>query len=135
MPQIPAPGSEQAAPENFDSLLGASQPWEPEEEPAYEQAYEQADSRTPVKKGRSPWTTPLIALIVLVVFAVLGALLLPMLTGGNNPVESSANTSASSHGVDEEQRAHDRTDNQVALQSRPPSPRRPRGLVPPDSPD
>ncbi|MFF5792731.1 protein kinase [Paeniglutamicibacter sp. NPDC012692] len=99
MPQIPAPGSDQAAPENFDSLLGASQPWEPEEEPAYEpayqQAYEQADSRTPVKKGRSPWTTPLIALIILVVFAVIGALLLPMLTGGNKPVESSANTSAS----------------------------------------
>ncbi|MFJ6415122.1 protein kinase [Paeniglutamicibacter sp. NPDC091659] len=95
MPQIPVPVSEQAAPENFDSLLGASQPWEQEDEPAYQQAYEQADSRTPVKKGRSPWTTPLIALIVLVVFAVIGALLLPMLTGGNKPVESSANTSAS----------------------------------------
>ena len=94
MPQIPAPGSEQASPENFESLLGASQPWEQEDEPAYEQADERADRRTPVKKGRSPWTTPLIALIVLVVFAVLGALLLPMLTGGNKPVESSANTSA-----------------------------------------
>ena len=94
MPQIPAPGSEQAESENFDSLLGASQPWEHEDETAYEPEYEQADSPTPVKKRRSPWTTPLIALIVLVVFAVLGALLLPMLTGGNKPVETPAITSS-----------------------------------------
>ncbi|MGL3807398.1 protein kinase domain-containing protein [Paeniglutamicibacter sp. R2-26] len=90
MPQVHTPSSAQDAPENFDSLLGATQPWEPEGEPAYEQA----DSVTPVKKRRSPWTTPLIALIVLIAFAVIGALLLPMLTGGNKPVETSATTSA-----------------------------------------
>ncbi len=74
MPQVPAASHEQEAePENFDSLLGASQPWEEAEEPVYEQA----DRRTPVKKGRSPWTTPLIVLLILVVLAVLGALLLP----------------------------------------------------------
>lgn len=92
MPQVPAASHEQEAPENFDSLLGASQPWEDAEEPVYEQA----DRRTPVKKGRSPWTTPLIVLLILVVLAVVGALLLPQLTGNKSPAPSSTNTTASS---------------------------------------
>lgn len=92
LPQVPVSGSEQAKPQNFDSLLGASQPWEEEEEVVYETA----DAATPEQKRRSPWTMPLIALIILVVVALLGALLIPMLTGGNSPAESSSISSSPS---------------------------------------
>ncbi|PQZ90248.1 protein kinase [Arthrobacter sp. MYb227] len=84
MPQIPVADSEPTQAQNFDSLLGASQPWEPDEEPVYEEA----DRRTPATKRRSPWTTPLIVLLVLVVVAIVGALMLPILTGNKTPSES-----------------------------------------------
>lgn len=51
----------------------------------------------PRRRGRSPWTWPLVGLILLVVFAVLGAWLLPALAplGGTNPGTSAAPRSSS----------------------------------------
>ncbi|MEV7649243.1 protein kinase [Arthrobacter sp. NPDC089319] len=82
--QLPAVAGAEAA------GLGAERNWtdedldsdEPEETPRRQQ------------KKRSPWTWPLIGLILLVLFAVAGAILLPMLTptGG---VESSSSASSS----------------------------------------
>lgn len=85
MPQVPVADSEPTQAQNFDSLLGASQPWDSDEEPVYEEA----DRHTPVAKGRSPWTTPLIVLVILVALAIIGAFVLPMLTGNKTPSESS----------------------------------------------
>ncbi len=89
LPQVPAPQTQDD--ENFDSFMGASQQWE--EEPVGDHESEVADRRTPAKKGRSPWTTPLIALIALVVLAILGAWLLPVLTGNKTPESSPSITS------------------------------------------
>ena len=85
MPQVPVEEQDPTKAQNFDSLLGASQPWESDEEPVYEEA----DRHTPVAKVRSPWITPLIVLVILVALAIIGALVLPMLTGNKTPVESS----------------------------------------------
>ncbi|MBB2994963.1 serine/threonine-protein kinase [Paeniglutamicibacter cryotolerans] len=76
-------------PTNFDSLLGASQAWDPSEpdhpaDDADHQAYEVPRN----KKKRSPWNTPLVVLLILIVFAVLGAWLYPILTGANEPAPS-----------------------------------------------
>ncbi|MGM0930310.1 MAG: protein kinase domain-containing protein [Actinomycetota bacterium] len=86
--QLPAVAGAEAA------SLGAERNWtdedldsdEPEETPRRQQ------------KKRSPWTWPLIGLILLVLFAVAGAILLPMLTptGGaesSSPASSSATRS------------------------------------------
>ena len=94
MPQVPATSAEPVEEDEFGSLLGASQPWEEPEEPAYEAAYEQADRGTPAKKGRSPWTLPLIVLISLVVLALLGAWLVPMLTGNKTPAPGASTTAS-----------------------------------------
>ncbi|RAX48424.1 protein kinase [Arthrobacter sp. AQ5-05] len=90
LPQVPAPQAQDDG-QNFDSFMGASQQWEEEPVGGYEP--EVADRRTPAKKGRSPWTIPLIALIALVVLAILGAWLLPMLTGNKTPESSPSITS------------------------------------------
>ncbi|UNK45975.1 protein kinase domain-containing protein [Arthrobacter sulfonylureivorans] len=83
--QLPAVAGAEAA------SLGAERNWtdedldsdEPEETPRRQQ------------KKRSPWTWPLIGLILLVLFAVAGAILLPMLTPtGGAESSSSASSSA-----------------------------------------
>ncbi|AIY02390.1 serine/threonine protein kinase [Arthrobacter sp. PAMC 25486] len=57
-------------------ILGAERAWQAEqEEPDALPEPEEAVATTPVKKGRSPWTWPLVALLALLVFAI-GALLL-----------------------------------------------------------
>ncbi|MFL4479224.1 protein kinase [Paeniglutamicibacter sp. ORCA_105] len=83
LPQVPVEGSGSG---DADSFIGASQRWEEESAGNYDQ--DLADRRTPEKKNRNPWTIPLIALIVLVLLAVLGAWLLPLLTGSNDPETS-----------------------------------------------
>ncbi|MCG2623602.1 protein kinase [Arthrobacter sp. I2-34] len=52
----------------------------------------------PRRRGRSPWTWPLVGLILLVVFAVLGAWLLPTLIplGGSNPASTPARSTSAS---------------------------------------
>jgi serine/threonine-protein kinase len=53
--------------------------------------------REPRRSGRSPWTWPLVGLILLVVFAVLGAWLLPTLTstGGESSAPATPRSTAS----------------------------------------
>ena len=70
---LPALSEEaEAAAPTRRALLGAQRPWAAEEENT---VAEDDGVEEPVKKGRSPWTWPLVALLVLLVFAV-GALLL-----------------------------------------------------------
>lgn len=87
LPQVPVSGAQSGAESgNFDSVMGASQHWEDEPAGDYEPVY--AEEPAPERKRRSPWTTPLIALIILVVLALLGAWLLPILTSSNTPETS-----------------------------------------------
>ena len=95
LPKVPAPGAGDA---DADSFLGASQRWEDEPVGDYETAV--ADRRTPQKKNRSPWTAPLIALIALVVLAILGAWLFPLLTADNSPEPSPTPTIATTQSSD-----------------------------------
>jgi serine/threonine-protein kinase len=83
--QLPAVGGAAAA------GLGAERDWtdqdldsdEPEETPRGQQ-----------KKKRSPWTWPLVGLILLILFAVAGAILFPMLTPTGGTESSSSASSA-----------------------------------------
>ncbi|GAA5227542.1 protein kinase domain-containing protein [Paeniglutamicibacter antarcticus] len=94
LPQVPAEGSSGGDEGNYTTVMGASQQWEDEPVGNYEP--EDAPVRTPDKKGRSPWTTPLIALIILVLLAILGAWLIPVLTSGSSDPSSSETTQAPS---------------------------------------
>ncbi|MGG5753942.1 protein kinase domain-containing protein [Zafaria sp. Z1313] len=95
-----ATGQQRAA-DDFDSVLGASRTWNPDDDEAAVDA-----EPAPAAPKRSPWTWPLIALIVLVLFAVLGTWLVPLLTGAGeetsppptsaSPTSSAATTSATS---------------------------------------
>ncbi|MBT2597273.1 protein kinase domain-containing protein [Arthrobacter sp. ISL-72] len=78
--------------------LAAERTWEQEEEPdRYDEPVDE-----PQRKGRSPWTWPLIALILLVLFALVGVLLtqagilFPSGTTESSSTSSSAKPSSSS---------------------------------------
>ncbi|VXB97069.1 protein kinase domain-containing protein [Citricoccus sp. K5] len=67
------------------------------------EGYNEQLDRTAGRKKRSPWTWPMIGLIALIVFVVLGIWLGPQLTGGGGEESSSAPvTSASSSVADSE---------------------------------
>ncbi|GAA3706227.1 hypothetical protein GCM10022377_19960 [Zhihengliuella alba] len=78
-----------AAGSDFDSIVGASRDWEDTE-------HDDADQdRQLARERRSPWTWPLVALLALVVFALLGAWLVPLLTGSDDDPEPSPSPSVS----------------------------------------
>ncbi|GHD11227.1 protein kinase domain-containing protein [Zhihengliuella salsuginis] len=84
---LPVVGTEKD--DDFASVVGASRDWTPGDE-------EDGDGSKPLARGRrSPWTWPLVALLVLVVFALLGAWLFPLLTGNDDDPEPSASPSTS----------------------------------------
>lgn len=66
-------------------LLGAERPWE---EPAEDEAAEQP----PARKGRSPWTWPLVGLLALLLFAGGALLLQSMGLFGSTPTEPASQT-------------------------------------------
>jgi eukaryotic-like serine/threonine-protein kinase len=71
--------------------LAAERSWVQEEEEDYDEPTDE-----PQRKGRSPWTWPLIALIVLVLFALIGVLLTQtgLLSPRDVPAATSATTSS-----------------------------------------
>nr|WP_269211983.1 protein kinase [Zhihengliuella flava] len=72
---------------DFAAVVGAREDWTPEDD----------DGSKPLARGRrSPWTWPLVALLVLVVFALLGAWLFPLLTGNDSEADPSTSAPASS---------------------------------------
>ncbi|WP_102158650.1 protein kinase domain-containing protein [Zhihengliuella halotolerans] len=85
---LPVVGQGEGEGDEFASVVGASRDWTPgDDEESEEDANELARNR------RSPWTWPLIALLVLVVFAILGALLFPLLTGNDDDPDASGSPS------------------------------------------
>ncbi|MEK0155687.1 protein kinase domain-containing protein [Arthrobacter oryzae] len=72
--------------------LAAERTWEQEEE---QDRYDEPVDE-PQRKGRSPWTWPLIALIVLVLFALVGVLLTQAGIFSPSPAESSATSTSAS---------------------------------------
>lgn len=83
MPVVGAEKDEQ----DFAAVVGARQDWTPEDD----------DGSKPLARGRrSPWTWPLVALLILVVFALLGAWLFPLLTGNDDGADPSPSAPASS---------------------------------------
>ncbi|MDJ0316553.1 protein kinase domain-containing protein [Arthrobacter antibioticus] len=79
-------------------ILGAERAWQSESEQQALLSDDELVSEEPAKKGRSPWTWPMVGLIILLVFAV-GALILQSqgIFGGapSSTASSSPNTSAS----------------------------------------
>ena len=73
------------------NALAAERNWVPEET-----TYDDEPADEPRRKGRSPWTWPLIALILLVLFALVGFLVnqLGVFSPSGNPSSSAASTSA-----------------------------------------
>ncbi|MEV4899752.1 protein kinase [Citricoccus sp. NPDC055426] len=69
-----------------DDGPGTGEPGPPDAEPGYN---DQLD-RTAGRKRRSPWTWPMIGLLALIVFVILGVWLGPMLAGGGGEESSSA---------------------------------------------
>jgi len=70
--------------------LAAERSWEQEEEDRYDEPVDE-----PQRRGRSPWTWPLIALILLVLFALVGVILTQAgILFPAGPVESSATSSS-----------------------------------------
>ncbi|GAA3697704.1 hypothetical protein GCM10023081_38340 [Arthrobacter ginkgonis] len=92
----------------FDSLLGASRAWSPDDDEDEYDGGAGDNGRVPAERDgrgdrgvrkRSPWTWPLLALVTLVLLAALGVWLAPLLTGGGDggeQTESPAPTTASS---------------------------------------
>ncbi|EMY33496.1 serine/threonine-protein kinase PknA, partial [Arthrobacter crystallopoietes BAB-32] len=69
--------------------LGAERAWT---ESDVDDEGEQAPPPAARPKKRSPWTWPFVGLILLVLFALLGAWLVPMLTAGEDPSETATAT-------------------------------------------
>lgn len=80
-----AAGASEAA----ERQLGAERAWR---EADLDDDGEQAPPAATKPKRRSPWTWPFVALILLVLFALLGAWLVPMLTGDSESTESAPAT-------------------------------------------
>ncbi|MGM7666937.1 protein kinase domain-containing protein [Microbacterium sp. A93] len=81
-----------SATEHPDAGTGTGAFGSPDAEPGYN---DQLD-RTAGRKRRSPWTWPMIGLLALIVFVVLGIWLGPMLTGGGEEESSAPPASQSS---------------------------------------
>lgn len=75
------------------NALAAERNWDQEQE---EEAYDDAPSDEPRRKGRSPWTWPLVALILLLLFALVGFLLnqMGLFSPSGNPTSGITSSSA-----------------------------------------
>ncbi|WP_309081768.1 protein kinase [Zhihengliuella sp.] len=91
--ELPAVGAGAAAGAaaggDFNSIVGASHDWEDTEHD------DAGEDQQLARERRSPWTWPLIALLALVVFALLGAWLFPLLTGSDDDPEPRPSSSVS----------------------------------------
>lgn len=74
------------------NALAAERNWDQQEE----ETYDDAPSDEPRRKGRSPWTWPLVALILLLLFALAGFLLnqMGLFSPSGNPTSGSTTSSA-----------------------------------------
>ncbi|MEO8221446.1 MAG: protein kinase [Specibacter sp.] len=95
LPTIGDDSQATAAHQTRAEILGAERAWEAEGEDHDLDLDDEEAQAEPAKKGRSPWTWPLIGLIALLVFAV-GALLLQgnFFGGDPSPTESKTPTAA-----------------------------------------
>lgn len=84
--------------EDFNSVLGASKDWDPDDDSTAAAAGGSGGSggKPPRQSGGSPWKWPLIALLILVVLALLAVWLVPLFTGNNAGNDTPAATSSSS---------------------------------------
>ncbi|MHA7270984.1 protein kinase domain-containing protein [Arthrobacter sp. HLT1-20] len=95
LPVLGDDSQDTAAHQTRAEILGAERAWAAEGED-HDLALDEEEPQEPAKRGRSPWTWPLIGLIALLVFAV-GALLLQgagFFGGDPAPSESKAPTTA-----------------------------------------
>ncbi|MHA7306404.1 protein kinase domain-containing protein [Arthrobacter sp. TMN-49] len=96
LPTIGEDGQETAAHPTRAEVLGAERAWSAEDEDHDLSPEDDEEQQAPAKKGRSPWTWPMIGLLALLVFAV-GALLLQGagFFGGTPAPSTSASSPAS----------------------------------------